>query len=174
MPRASVRLSLAAFAFAVISALGCAHETPVVQAPPAPPPPVVAKAEPPPADASSAQKEDAAALARMLTGPIAYFDFDRADLTAEDQQKLMVLAKELKDHPTAHIVIAGNTDEVGTVEYNLHLGQRRAEVARAYLAALGISPQRMDTVSYGEDRPADPGHDAAAHAKNRRDEVSSR
>ncbi len=174
MPRAPIRLSVVAFAFAVVSALGCAHETPVVQTPAAPPPPVVAKAEPPPADASSAQKEDAAALARLLTGPVAYFDFDKADLTAEDQQKLTVLAQELMGHPTAHIVIAGNTDEVGTEEYNLHLGQRRAEVARAYLVALGISAQRLDTVSYGEDRPADPGHDAAACAKNRRDEVSSR
>src|SRR5271165_5509920 len=156
----------------LFAALGCSHETPMVQTtPPAPPPPIVAKAEPPPEEATSAQKEDAAALARLLTGPIAYFAFDKSDLTAEDEQKLQTLAQELKAHPTAHILIAGNTDEVGTEEYNLHLGQRRAEVARAYLVALGIAISRMDTVSYGEERPANPGHDAAAHAKNRRDEV---
>ena len=152
-------------------AVGCAHETPMATAPATPPPPVVAKAEPPPPEATAVQKEDAAALSRLLNGPIAYFAFDKADLTSEDEQKLQVLASELKAHPTAKILIAGNTDEVGTEEYNLHLGQRRAVVARAYLINLGVAPVRIDTVSYGEDRPADPGHDSAAHAKNRRDEA---
>jgi peptidoglycan-associated lipoprotein len=160
-----------------LGALGCAHEAPQVQAPAPAPPPVVAKAEPAPAQASSAEKDDAEAMRSLLNGPVAYFEFDRADLTSEDQQKLQVLAQELKAHPTAKIVISGNTDEVGTEEYNLALGQRRAQVARTYLVNLGISPTRLDTVSYGEERPADPGHDAAAHAKNRRDDaqpVSSR
>jgi peptidoglycan-associated lipoprotein len=121
-----------------------------------------------------AQKDDAAAIGRLLNGPIAYFAFDKADLTQEDRAKLQTLAQQLKAHPTASILIAGNTDEVGTEEYNLHLGQRRAIVAREYLLALGIPGQRLDTVSYGEDKPADPGHDSAAYAKNRRDEVSSR
>lgn len=158
-------------ALTLLGALGCAHETPQVQAPPPAPPPVVAKAEPAPAEASSAEKDDAEAMRRLLNGPVAYFEFDKADLTSEDQQKLQLLAEELKAHPTAHIVIAGNTDEVGTEEYNLALGQRRAQVARTYLVTLGISPARLDTVSYGEERPADSGHDAAAHAKNRRDEA---
>jgi peptidoglycan-associated lipoprotein len=168
---------LLAPAVSLLGLLGCAHEAAQVQAPPPAPPPVVAKAEPAPVEASNAEKDDAAAIRRLLTGPVAYFEFDKADLTAEDQQKLQVLAQELKAHPTAHIVIAGNTDEVGTEEYNLALGQRRAQVARTYLMTLGISPDRLDTVSYGEERPADPGHDDAAHAKNRRDEaqpVSSR
>ncbi|MGO8971276.1 MAG: OmpA family protein [Myxococcaceae bacterium] len=173
MPSAQ-RLSSLLSVFSLLGALGCAHETPVVQAPPPAPPPVVAKAEPPPPAATDAQKEDAAALGRLLTGPIAFFAFDKADLTSEDQQKLQVLAQELKAHPTAHILIAGNTDEVGTEEYNLHLGQRRAMVARVYLINLGVTPERLDTVSYGEDRPADKGHDSAAYAKNRRDEVSTR
>jgi peptidoglycan-associated lipoprotein len=160
-----------------LGALGCAHEAPQVQAPAPAPPPVVAKAEPAPTQASDLEKADAEAMRRLLSGPIAYFEFDKSDLTAEDQAKLQTLAEELKAHPTAHILIAGNTDEVGTEEYNLALGQRRAQVARTYLVNLGISPTRLDTVSYGEERPADPGHDAAAHAKNRRDEaqpVSSR
>ena len=168
---------LLAPALTLLGALGCAHETPQVQVPPPAPPPVVANAEPAPAEASSAEKDDAEAMRRLLNGPVAYFEFDKADLTSEDQQKLQLLAEELKAHPTAHIVIAGNTDEVGTEAYNLALGQRRAQVARTYLVTLGISPARLDTVSYGEERPADPGHDAAAHAKNRRDEaqpVSSR
>jgi len=81
-----------------------------------------------------------------------------------------VLAQELKAPPTAHILIAGNTDAVR------HRGvqPRRAAVARAYLLALGIFAERLDSVTDGERGPAGPGHDAAARAKNRRDEVSSR
>jgi peptidoglycan-associated lipoprotein len=162
---------LLAPALTLLGVLGCAHEAPQVKAPPPAPPPVVAKAEPAPADATSAEKADADAMRRLLTGPVAYFDFDKSDLTSQDQEKLQVLAQELKAHPTARILIAGNTDEVGTEEYNLALGQRRAAVARSYLVALGIQPSRLETVSYGEERPADAGHDAAAHAKNRRDEA---
>jgi peptidoglycan-associated lipoprotein len=158
-------------ALTLLGALGCAHEAPQVQAPPAAPPPVVAKAEPAPEKATSQEKDDAEAMRRLLSGPIAYFEFDKADLTSEDRQKLQVLAQELKAHSTARIVISGNTDEVGTEEYNLALGQRRAVVARTYLLVLGISPDRVETVSYGEERPADTGHDDAAHAKNRRDEA---
>jgi peptidoglycan-associated lipoprotein len=156
--------------FGLLGVLGCAHETPVAQTSP-PAPPVVAKAAPAPETASSAEKDDAAAMRRLLTGPVAFFDFDKADLTPEDQEKLRALAHELEAHPKASILIAGNTDEVGTQEYNLALGQRRAAVARHYLTNLGIAPERIETVSYGEERPADSGHDAAARAKNRRDDA---
>jgi peptidoglycan-associated lipoprotein len=164
-------------ALTLLGALGCAHEAPQVQATPAVPPPVVAKAEPAAPEASNAEKADADAMRGLLTGPVAYFEFDKAILTSEDEQKLQVLAQQLKAHVTARIVISGNTDEVGTEEYNLALGQRRAVVARSYLVALGIAESRLETVSYGEERPADTGHDDAARAKNRRDDaqpVSSR
>lgn len=157
-------------------AAACAHEEKQVQAP-APPPPIVAQAQPAPADATPKEVADAAALKQLLTGPIAYFDFDKSNLTSEDQEKLRALAQALKAHPGAHIRIAGNTDEIGTEEYNMALGQRRADVARTYLITLGIAPSRIDTVSYGENRPAVPGTDAAARAKNRRDDaepISSR
>jgi peptidoglycan-associated lipoprotein len=155
---------------ALLASFGCAHEEKQVQAP-APPPPIVAKVEPAPEQATPAEKDDVAALRKVLSGPIAFFDFDMANLTSDDQAKLRVLAGELKAHPAAHIRIAGNTDEQGTEEYNMALGQRRADVARTYLIALGIPADRIDTVSYGENRPADPGHDPAAYAKNRRDEA---
>jgi peptidoglycan-associated lipoprotein len=167
----SCRPSLLVSALVLVGAFGCAHEATEVQAPPPAPPPVVAKAEPAPEKATSQEKDDADAMRKVLTGPVAYFDFDKAVLTAEDQQKLQVLASELKAHATARIVISGNTDELGTEEYNLALGQRRATVARSYLVALGIAESRLETVSYGEEKPADPGHDEAAHAKNRRDEA---
>jgi peptidoglycan-associated lipoprotein len=176
MQRTPSRSLLLLPALTLLGALGCAHEAPQVQAVPPVPPPVVAKAEPAAPDASSAEKADAEAMRRILTGPVAYFEFDKAVLTSEDEKKLQVLGQELKAHPTARIVISGNTDEVGTEEYNLALGQRRAQVARSYLVALGVAEVRLETVSYGEERPADPGHDDAARAKNRRDdaELSSR
>ncbi|HUM11578.1 MAG TPA: OmpA family protein [Myxococcaceae bacterium] len=146
----------------------CAHQA--AEAPPAPP--VVAEAAPPVAAAAEQDKvDDTAEIQRILSGPIAHFEFDRAQLTEQDRQKLQVLAKAMKAHPAARIRIAGNCDELGTVEYNLALGQRRAEVARKYLADLGVSTSRVDTISYGEEKPVAAGHDAESHAANRRDDA---
>jgi peptidoglycan-associated lipoprotein len=146
----------------------CAHQ----QAAEAPSPPVVAQAAPPVAEAPDQSKtDDTAELTRILSGPIAHFEFDQAQLTGESRQKLQALAKAMKAHPAARIRIAGNCDELGTTEYNLALGQRRAEVARKYLVDLGVSASRVDTISYGEERPVAPGHDAESHAANRRDDA---
>ena len=146
----------------------CAHQQ-VAQAPAQP---IVAQPAAPVADATpQAKADDTAELKRLLTGPIAHFDFDQARLTDQDREKLQTLAKALQAHPAARIRIAGNCDELGTEEYNLALGQRRAEVARKYLTDLGIAPSRLETISYGENRPAVEGHDEAAHAANRRDEA---
>jgi len=143
----------------------CAHEQ-VAQAPGQA---IVAQPAAPVADATpQAKADDTAELKRLLTGPIAHFDFDQARLTDQDREKLQTLAKALKAHPAARIRIAGNCDELGTEEYNLALGQRRAEVARKYLADLGIAASRLETISYGENRPAVEGHDEAAWAANRR------
>ncbi len=97
-----------------------------------------------------------------------YFDFDSAQLLPKAQEILKRKAEWLRAHPGARVIIEGHTDERGTVEYNLALGDRRAEAAKAFLVELGISPDRITTISYGEERPADPGHDEAAWAKNRR------
>ena len=146
----------------------CAHQ----QAVEAPPPPVVAQAAPPVAEAPDQNKaDDTAELKRILSGPIAHFEFDQAQLTGESRQKLQTLATAMKAHPAARIRIAGNCDELGTTEYNLALGQRRAEVARKYLVELGVADSRVETISYGEERPVAPGHDAESHAQNRRDDV---
>jgi peptidoglycan-associated lipoprotein len=146
----------------------CAHQ----QAAEPPPPPVVAQAAPPVAEAPDQSKaDDTAELKRILSGPIAHFEFDQAQLTSESQQKLQALATAMKAHPAARIRIAGNCDELGTTEYNLALGQRRAEVARKYLVDLGVPTSHVETISYGEERPVAPGHDAESHAQNRRDDV---
>jgi peptidoglycan-associated lipoprotein len=97
-----------------------------------------------------------------------YFDFDLWAIR-DDQKEIMIKDAEwLNANPRAKIRIEGNCDERGTSEYNLALGQKRAEAAKGFLKGLGISEKRMETISYGEERPLDPGHDEAAWAKNRR------
>ncbi len=99
-----------------------------------------------------------------------YFDFDKSDLKPEARAILTEKAKWLRDNPQFNVRIEGNCDERGTNEYNLALGERRAIAAWKYLNNLGISGDRMTTVSYGEERPAYLGHNERAWAKNRRDE----
>jgi len=97
-----------------------------------------------------------------------YFEYDQA-VIREDQKEIMLKNSQwLKDNPQARIKIEGNCDERGTAEYNLALGQRRADAAKDFLEGLGINVKRMQTISYGFERPLDPGHDEAAWAKNRR------
>jgi peptidoglycan-associated lipoprotein len=98
----------------------------------------------------------------------AMFEYDSSELTAAAQQSLNENAAVLKKYPTWAVTIEGHCDERGTAEYNLALGERRAVAARAYLVSLGISADRLRTVSYGKEFPFDPGHDDAAYAKNRR------
>jgi len=98
-----------------------------------------------------------------------YFDFDKSTLTPAAQDNLLQKAEWLRENPDATVTIEGNCDERGTSEYNLALGDRRAEAAKAFLVDLGIDPMRMTTISYGEERPVDPRHNEEAWAKNRRD-----
>jgi peptidoglycan-associated lipoprotein len=101
---------------------------------------------------------------------VVHFDFDRADLTAEDQATLDRKMQVLAAHPRVTLRIAGNCDERGSEEYNLALGERRAAAAKRYLEAHGVAGDRIAIVSYGKERPLDPGHDEAAWARNRRDD----
>lgn len=101
---------------------------------------------------------------------IIYFDFDRSSIRTSERSKLDAIAKTLKSKPEAKIQIEGHCDERGTEEYNRALGERRALAAREYLIHSGINADRIFTISYGEDKPADPGHNEEAWAKNRRDE----
>ncbi|UCD86162.1 MAG: peptidoglycan-associated lipoprotein Pal [Deltaproteobacteria bacterium] len=99
-----------------------------------------------------------------------YFDFDEYILTEEARETLNENAEWLREHPGAKIQIEGHCDERGTVEYNLALGQKRAESTRDYLVTLGIDNKQMSTISYGEEVPADPDHNEQAWVKNRRAE----
>jgi peptidoglycan-associated lipoprotein len=97
-----------------------------------------------------------------------YFDFDKATLDYQAQELLKQKAMWLRDFPDANVVIEGHCDERGTNAYNLALGERRAESAKAFLVNLGISGARLTTISYGEEKPVDLGHNEEAWAKNRR------
>jgi peptidoglycan-associated lipoprotein len=97
------------------------------------------------------------------------FEFDRYNLTDEAKATLDELAQALTANPQFAVTIEGHADERGTVEYNLALGEQRAQAAKAYIVALGVDASRVDTISYGEQRPVDAGHDELAWAINRRD-----
>jgi peptidoglycan-associated lipoprotein len=98
------------------------------------------------------------------------FDYDKSELKPEAQDILKGKATFLQTHPDYNVSIAGNCDERGTNEYNLALGERRATAASKFIGALGVSENRISTVSYGEERPVDTGHNEDAWSKNRRDE----
>jgi len=98
-----------------------------------------------------------------------HFDFDKYNLTDEARASLQKNTELLAKNKDVKIVIEGNCDERGTAEYNLALGQRRAEAAAKYLIDMGIDAKRIKTVSYGLERPLDPRHNEEAWAKNRRD-----
>ena len=101
-------------------------------------------------------------------GDRVFFAFDSAVLDDAARQTLERQAAWLKQFPAVSVTIEGHCDERGTREYNLALGDRRANAVKTYLVALGISPNRIRTISYGKERPADPGHDETAWALNRR------
>ncbi len=99
-----------------------------------------------------------------------YFDYDSSVLKPAAKASLEKGAVWLKQNPSVNVQIEGHCDERGTNEYNLALGERRALAARRYLVSLGINPDRVFTISYGEERPAVEGHDESAWKYNRRDE----
>lgn len=97
-----------------------------------------------------------------------FFDLDKYDIDAEDQTTLQSQAQWLQQYPNVRVTIEGHADERGTREYNLALGERRANSAKNYLASLGITPSRISVISYGKERPDALGSDEASWARNRR------
>jgi peptidoglycan-associated lipoprotein len=166
VPRYEVRtLDGQTVGFAREEVVGVVYETPLPPRRAAPPVPVasvvppVTPAPPPPAALPPAVR----AVLRDLQ-----FEFDRWDLTPEARRTLDELAVALKSFPNLRIGIEGHADERGTTEYNLALGSRRAQSARDYLVSLGVAADRLETISYGEERPLDPAHNEMAWALNRR------
>jgi peptidoglycan-associated lipoprotein len=102
-----------------------------------------------------------------------YFDFDKSDLTKDSMETLKENADYLKSNPDINVVLEGHTDERGTTEYNLSLGQRRALKVKEYYTQLGVAADRIATISYGHEKPVDFRKNESGWAKNRRAETKS-
>jgi len=104
------------------------------------------------------------------TGPMlpVYFDFDQSVIRQDQKGRMAKNAAFIKGNPKTLIVVEGNCDERGTNEYNMALGERRAQGAKKYLVNLGVAASRINTISYGEERPLNHGHDELAWSQNRR------
>jgi peptidoglycan-associated lipoprotein len=150
----------------IIGLLGCAHhqaqtKTQASSAPPAEP-------APPKVAALNEAPKEAASDPASCTSVRVHFELDRSDIDAADRDGLERAAGCLRADRALHIAIEGNADERGTEEYNLALGERRAQSVATYLRSLGASEQQLRTVSYGKERPLCSEHDEACWAQNRR------
>ena len=106
--------------------------------------------------------------AERFENEMIHFDFDKSNLRPDAQEILQRKADYLQRNPNLKVIVEGHCDERGTTEYNLALGDRRANSAKAFLVNLGVADSRLTTISYGEERPLDPASNDAAWAKNRR------
>ena len=143
------------------------------KAEPPPPPEAPPKVEPAPAPPPAPKVEAAPPKAVEpidLVGLRIQYAFDDYSLSSKAKENLEKLAGWMKQADTAKIQVEGHACEIGTNEYNLALGERRANSAKTYLEGLGIGAGRLSTISYGEERPLDPGHTEEARSKNRRAE----
>jgi peptidoglycan-associated lipoprotein len=117
---------------------------------------------------------DGASPAANNLNNVVYFDFDSYKVKPEAQSLLEGQAKRLAANRSAKVSLAGHTDDLGGREYNLALGQKRADAVKKALAILGVTEAQMESVSYGKEKPANSGADDAARAQNRRVEISNR
>lgn len=153
-----------AFALLGFASVSCTDDEPKAEEPVAATPSAEPAATPP--------AEPTPPPAVAYTPEAVYFAFDDYTLNSEAQGKLQGLADHLKNTQGAVVQIEGHCDERGSIEYNLALGERRAQSVKNYLGQLGVDGGRLSTISYGEEKPAADGHDEAAWAKNRRAEFT--
>jgi peptidoglycan-associated lipoprotein len=116
----------------------------------------------------SAEERERREAEAAFTNQDVPFEYDKYDLSPRGREILADKAYFLKKYPGSKVLIEGHCDERGTSEYNLALGERRANSAKQYLVHLGIAEGRISTISYGKERPLDPGHNEAAWSRNRR------
>lgn len=118
--------------------------------------------------------EEQAAMAAnpLLDQTVVYFGYDRSEIRPEFKDILNAHAQYLVANPQASVSLEGHCDERGTVEYNLALGERRANTVKRYLVVQGVNPNQLESVSFGEERPAVVGSDDSAWSKNRRTEIN--
>jgi len=163
MKKLSTGLKFAAVVSALLVA-GCASKK---EAPPqeAPPPPQATA--PAPAPVSSIVPGSAEDL-RVNVGDTVHFDYDQYGLTEEGKTTLQRQSAWMQKYPAVRVTVEGHCDERGTREYNLALGARRANAVKEYLASLGVAASRVETVSYGKERPVCTQSDESCWAQNRR------
>lgn len=153
---------------AALALSACAKKAPEAL-PPAPadvaPPPAPPAAPPPPSGPAPGSQADFMA---SISADRIFFDTDKSDVDDEDRATLRSQAEWLMRYPGKRITLEGHCDERGTRDYNLALGERRANAAKNYLAALGVDPGRITTISYGKERPVALGSDETSWAQNRR------
>jgi len=158
-------------AAAVLAAAACSHAQPSPSASAQP----AVEAAPPPAPPAPALAEEPAPAPRTVEVEIVatsvYFDFDSSELSPETRATLQTLFDQARQRPDQDLRIEGNCDERGTREYNLALGQRRADAAKNYLVGLGLDASHMTAISNGKERPRALGDDEAAWSQNRRDDL---
>jgi peptidoglycan-associated lipoprotein len=140
--------------------------------PPTPTPQPAPVATPAPAPAPPPPREMPPAETRPMVAAVSvYFDFDSSTISDEGRSKLQSFYEAVQRRSDQRVRIEGNCDERGTAEYNLALGQRRADAAKKYLMNLGMDGARIRTVSNGKEKPRGQGHDEDAWRENRRDDV---
>lgn len=156
-------------AFLALSLSGCGCFMQAMKGEAAPP-----KAPEQQALVAPAQKQEMAVTPAPVPAPVEtglqdiYFDFDKSNIRPGDAEVLKKDYEYFKANAGKKVRIEGHCDERGTIEYNLALGQRRADATKSYMTNLGVDKSLLETVSYGKERPMDPGHNEAAWAKNRR------
>jgi peptidoglycan-associated lipoprotein len=177
-------VALILIVLALVAGVACRGKKQPPVARPTPPPPASEPTTPPPSppvptqeptipaeprvDEADLNAKDLDTLNRESPFQPVFFGFDSSEVDAQGQTTLNANAELLKKYPGWTITVEGHCDERGTAEYNLALGERRALAARNYLVSLGISADRLRTISYGKEFPSDPGHNEEAWAKNRR------
>ena len=161
--------SLAAIALAISLTAGCAHRRPQDRPPE---PPVTTDVTPNDGLGNAGSQEGGpgsrADFLRSVPADRVFFALDSYSIDAEDRATLDAQASWLQRYPAVRVTIEGHADERGTREYNLALGDRRANAARDYLQSRGITPDRMTTISWGKERPQNPASNEEAWAQNRR------
>lgn len=160
----SVRLTLIALTCAV-GVAACSKKQETKPTTPAPAPEQTTQTQPSQATGYTPADLESDPCLRQR---VVYFDFDQSTIKPEFQQIMACHAKYLQDRPSAHMRLEGNTDERGSREYNLGLGERRAKAVQAALEADGASASQIDVISYGEERPTCREHGESCWSKNRR------
>ncbi|SDB85022.1 peptidoglycan-associated lipoprotein Pal [Acinetobacter boissieri] len=113
-----------------------------------------------------------AANKAFLANRVVHFDYDSSSISQTDYQTLQAHAQFLQANPTSHVALAGHTDERGTREYNMALGERRAKAVQSYLVSIGVNTSQLESISYGKEMPVNPAHTPEAWSENRRVEIN--